>query len=103
MTLQSKTKLIKLCHKWELRIMNLLSKTISEAVVEPEFKEELWKILKPAFSDEGREEDRLNPNFRVLQEVVEKLDKPNKSDVQAGLYKVRCFARRAFSTLDFAS
>ena len=78
-------------------------KTISEAVVETEFKDKLFTILKPAFSDEDRAEDRLNPNFRVLQEVVEKLDKPNKSDVQAGLYKVRCFARRAFSTLDFAS
>jgi hypothetical protein len=60
-------------------------KRISEAVVENKFKEGILEILHPAFSDEEKREDRLNPNYSILREVAQKL---GKSDVLADLSKV---------------
>jgi hypothetical protein len=70
-------------------------KRISEAVVEKQFKEGILKILHPAFSDEEKREDRLNPNYIILREVAQKL---GKSDVLADLSKVRLLIK-----VDFAS
>ena len=66
-------------------------KALGEAAALPDFRKKTEKILHPSFSDEGRAEDSFNPNFTVIEEVVDKLKGIDTRPILDAHSKV-CFA-----------
>jgi hypothetical protein len=62
-------------------------KTMADAVVRPGFKAKVEKKLFSAFSDDGETEDRFNPDFRILNEVITEMRRA--SAVSKALSKVK--------------